>query len=78
MMRRRLEEQWLVGLLGRTCAYKQNYRPVHGGHLNYPPVRMGMDRPKLEMKSNKEEVVTMNWSPDMKHDTNKEMIKYVG
>ena len=37
-----------------------------------------MDRPKLEMRSNKEEVVTMNWSPDMKHDTNKEMIKYVG
>ena len=51
---------------------------VTGGHLNYPPVRMGMDRPKLEMRSNKEEVVTMNWSPDMKHDTNKEMIKYVG
>jgi len=52
--------------------------PGPGRHLNYPPVRMGMDRPKVEIETNKEKMVPMNWSPEMRLDTYKEMAKYVG
>ena len=38
---------------------------------------MGMDRPKVEIESNKEKMVPMNWSPYMRLDTYKEMAKCV-
>ena len=29
------------------------YWPGPEGHLNYPPIRMGMDRPKVEIEDSK-------------------------
>ena len=40
--------------------------PGPEGHLNCPPVKMGMDRPKVEIETNKEKMAPMDWSPDMK------------
>ena len=66
-----------VGYMELNTAFVYDNVKEFGGHLNYPPVGMGMDRPKLEVENNKE-VVTMNWRLDTKHDAYKEMIKYVG
>jgi len=52
--------------------------PGPGRYLNYPPVRMGMDRPKVEIESNKTKMVPDNWSPAMRLETYKEMAKFVG
>ena len=52
--------------------------PGPGRHLDYPPVKMGMDRPKVEIDTNKEKMVPMDWSPDTRLDTYNEMAKFVG
>jgi len=52
--------------------------PGPGRHLNYPPVRMGMERPKVEIEGNKDKKVPENWSPAMRLETYKEMSKFVG
>ena len=40
--------------------------PGPGKHLNYPPVRMGMDRPKTVLDKNKEKMVLLDGSPTMR------------
>ena len=52
--------------------------PGPGRHLNYPPVKVGMERPKVEKLENKDKMVPLNWSPAMRLDTYKEMAKFVG
>jgi len=52
--------------------------PGPGRHLNYPPVRMGMARPKVEIETNRKKMVPENWTPAMRLDTYKEMAKFVG
>jgi len=52
--------------------------PGPGRHLNYPPVRMGMERPKVILESNKLKMVPENWTPTMRLETYKEMAKFVG
>jgi len=52
--------------------------PGPGRHLNYPPVRMGMNRPKVGIDGNKLKMVPENWTPAMRLDTYKEMAKFVG
>ena len=39
---------------------------------------MGMDRPKVEIEDRKEKMVHMNRSPDVRFDTNTEMVHCVG
>ena len=52
--------------------------PGPGRHLNYPPVRLGMKRPKTEIETNRDKKVPENWSPAMRLDAYKEMSKFVG
>lgn len=52
--------------------------PGPGRHLNYPPVKMGMERPKVEKEENRDKKVPLNWTPAMRLDTYKEMAKFVG
>ena len=37
-----------------------------------------MDRPKVEIETNKEKMVLIHWSSDMRLDTYNEMAKFVG
>ena len=46
-----------------------NYWSGPEGHLNYPPVRMGMDLPNVEIEDSKEKMAHMNRSPDVRFDT---------
>ena len=52
--------------------------PGPGRHLNYPPVRQGMDRPKVKIEGNASKMVPEDWTPAMRLDTYKEMAKHVG
>jgi len=52
--------------------------PGPGRHLNYPPVRSGMTRPKVELSHNKDKMVPTDWTPQMRLDTYAEMSKHVG
>ena len=52
--------------------------PGPGRHLNYPPVRQGMDRPKVKIEGNATKMVPEDWTPAMRLDTYKEMAKHVG
>ena len=52
--------------------------PGPGKHLNYPPVRMGMDRPKTVLDKNKEKMVLLDGSPTMRLATWAVMAKNVG
>jgi len=51
--------------------------PGPGRHLNYPPVRMGMERPKKIIDGNQEKMVPLDWTPQMRLDTYQEMAKFV-
>lgn len=51
--------------------------PGPGRHLNYPPVRQGMARPKEVIAGNKEKMVPLDWSPAMRLDTYREMARFV-
>lgn len=52
--------------------------PGPGRHLNYPPVRAGQDRPKTELPANKDKMVPLNWTAQLRLDTYREMSKFVG
>jgi len=52
--------------------------PGPGRHLNYPPVRQGMDRPKVKIEGNATKMVPEDWTPAMRLDTFKEMSKHIG
>jgi len=52
--------------------------PGPGRHLNYPPVRMGMARPKELIAGNADRIVPNNWSPAMRLDTYRQMCRHVG
>ena len=52
--------------------------PGPGKHLNYPAVRMGMDRPKTVLDKNKEKMVLLDGSPTMRLATWAVMAKNVG
>ena len=51
--------------------------PGPGRHLNYPPVRMGMDRPKQLIPGNEKKRVPENWTPELRLETYKYMSKHV-
>ena len=51
--------------------------PGPGRHLNYPPVRMGMDRPKQLIQGNEKKMVPENWTPKVRLETYKYMSKHV-
>jgi len=52
--------------------------PGPGRHLNYPPVKSGMDRPKVVKEENKDKMVPLNWIPTMRLDTWADMAANVG
>lgn len=51
--------------------------PGPGRHLNYPPVRMGMDRPKQLIPGNEKKMVPESWTPELRLETYKYMSKHV-
>jgi len=52
--------------------------PGPGRHLNYPPVKQGMARPKVVMDKNKDKMVPLDWSPSMRVSTWSDMVANVG
>jgi len=51
--------------------------PGPGRHLNYPPVRAGMDRPKKIIEGNEMKFVPETWTPQLRLETYKQMCKNV-
>lgn len=52
--------------------------PGPGRHLNYPPVKMGMDRPKEVKPENASRMAPTDWSPAMRLETYRYMAAHVG
>ena len=52
--------------------------PGPGRHLNYPPVRKGMERPKAVIEANIAKTVPADWTAAMRLDTYRHMAQYVG
>jgi len=52
--------------------------PGPGRHLNYPPVKMGMDRPKEVKPENAARMAPTDWSPGMRLETYRYMAAHVG
>lgn len=52
--------------------------PGPGRHLNWPPVKMGMDRPKVVKDENKAKMVPLDWTPTLRLDTWADMAANVG
>ena len=51
--------------------------PGPGRHLNYPPVKMGMERPKLVKSENASRMAPMDWTPATRLQTYRLMAKHV-
>jgi len=51
--------------------------PGPGRHLNYPPVRMGMSRPKQLIPGNKDKMVPLEWKPERRLETYASMCNHV-
>lgn len=52
--------------------------PGPGRHLNYPPVKMGMDRPKQVKPENKDKMAPLDWTPAMRLESYRFMATHVG
>eukprot|EP00090_Calanus_glacialis_P001178 TRINITY_DN10817_c0_g1_i1.p1 TRINITY_DN10817_c0_g1~~TRINITY_DN10817_c0_g1_i1.p1 ORF type:complete len:353 (-),score=67.78 TRINITY_DN10817_c0_g1_i1:273-1205(-) len=52
--------------------------PGPGRHLNYPPVKQGMTRPKTVIQDNEKIKVPTDWGPEMRLQTWKFMAKHIG
>jgi len=52
--------------------------PGPGRHLNYPPVKQGMSRPKTVISDNEKIKVPTDWSPEMRLQTWKYMASNLG
>jgi len=51
--------------------------PGPGRHLNYPPVKMGMERPKQVKPENADRMAPLDWTPSMRLETYSLMAKHV-
>jgi len=51
--------------------------PGPGRHLNYPPVKMGMERPKQVKPENATRMAPLDWTPAMRLETYSLMAKHV-
>ena len=51
--------------------------PGPGRHLNYPPVRMGMKRPKQLIAGNENKMVPLDWNENMRLECYAAMSKHV-
>jgi len=52
--------------------------PGPGRHLNYPPVRKGMERPKVTIEANMSKMVPVDWTPQTRLETYSHMAQFVG
>lgn len=52
--------------------------PGPGRHLNYPPVKMGMERPKEVKPENSDKMAPVDWTPSMRLETYRDMAAHCG